>query len=95
MGRITKSQREVLEYLALNPDETISGNPPFSLPWWDRWYAGRTPRLKSATFNALHMRELIHAVSHTPSEDGLPERYTYHIAPKGIDALLNNSVSVG
>lgn len=91
--KLSQPQRRVLEYLALNPEATISGNPPFSPPWWDRWYVGRTPRLSFATFNVLHMGEMVHAVTHYPSADGLPERYSYQLAPKGTLALLD-SVSV-
>lgn len=92
--KLTAPQRRVLEYLALNPDETISGNPPFNPPWWDRWYAGRTPRLAFPTFNTLHMREMVRAIAHHPSADGMPERYKYQISDKGIMALLNSSVSL-
>lgn len=90
--KLSRSQYRVLEYLALNPDATISGNPPFNPPWWDRWYAGKTPRLAFSTFNALHMREMVHGIEHYPSADGMPERYKYQLAPKGTLALLNSTI---
>jgi hypothetical protein len=90
--KLTAPQRRVLEYLALNPKARISGNPPFNPPWWDHWFAGKTPRMSFSTFNALHMRELVHATEHYPSADGIPERYKYQLSPKGTLALLNSSV---